>query len=284
MMRTIAAVSGGLVVAGAAGAGGTALQGVREVLSSPVAPGTAGVNVEDGPDHIAVLTAPPATPILAVSSGMVDRSDAARLRVHGMGDDSGLDVEYAGMAAVVATPVLLRGDRLGAMPASALRIRAWLDGTPLDAAALLRAALGESPATAGDWVRPVDGAVVTQPFGCTPYAFEPIDRSCPSGHVHTGIDLAAPLGTPVRAALPGTAHVVASITGYGLHVVVDHGDGLTTLYAHLQSAGVLDGDDVDAGDLVGTVGSSGNSTGPHLHFEVRRDGLPEDPTLDVSLP
>jgi murein DD-endopeptidase MepM/ murein hydrolase activator NlpD len=165
-----------------------------------------------------------------------------------------------------------------------VRISARLDGRPLDVAPLLRAALKGVTAEESAWTRPVDGAVVTQGFGCTPYSFEPVDHSCPSGHVHTGIDLAVPLGTPVRAALDGVAHVIVSTTGYGLHVILDHGDGLTTLYAHLESVGVHDGDDVLADDVVGLAGSTGNSTGPHLHFEVRRDGVAEDPTLDVALP
>jgi murein DD-endopeptidase MepM/ murein hydrolase activator NlpD len=113
---------------------------------------------------------------------------------------------------------------------------------------------------------------------------EPVDRACPSGHIHTGIDLAVPLGTPVRAAMPGVVRVVVSATGYGLHVIVDDGAGLTTLYAHLESVVVHDGDIVDSGDLLGAAGSTGNSTGPHLHFEVRRDAVPEDPTLDLALP
>ena len=142
----------------------------------------------------------------------------------------------------------------------------------------------DANAPAGGWTRPVDGAYVSQPFGCTALAIEPFDRACATGHMHTGIDLAAARGTPVRAALEGTAHVVVSATGYGLHVILDHGDGLTTLYAHLDSVAVVDGDVVAAGDVIGAVGSSGNSTGPHLHFEVRRDGIAEDPTLDVALP
>jgi Peptidase family M23 len=283
MMRAIAAVTGGLVVAGAAGASGTAVQGMHDTLSPPVATGTAGVRIEDGPEHSALLLAPAGTVVLAVSSGAA-AVEGAQVRVHGSGDDTGLDVEYGGLTDITTAAVVHRGDRLGRVPPADVSIRARLDGTPLDAASLLRGAVDASLALSGDWVRPVDGAVVTQQFGCTPYGFEPLDPSCPSGHIHTGIDLAVPLGTPVRAAMPGIAHVIASTTGYGLHVVLDDGDGLTTLYAHLESVAVLDGDDVDAGDVIGAAGSTGNSTGPHLHFEVRRDGIPEDPTLDVALP
>jgi murein DD-endopeptidase MepM/ murein hydrolase activator NlpD len=134
----------------------------------------------------------------------------------------------------------------------------------------------------GSFVIPVDGAAVSQPFGCTSLAIEPPSTLCPQGHFHSGIDLAAPAGTPVRATLAGVARVVVSTTGYGLHVVLDHGAGLSSLYAHLSAALVVDGATVAAGEVIGAVGSSGNSTGPHLHFEIRRDGLPEDPSLDLT--
>jgi len=131
---------------------------------------------------------------------------------------------------------------------------------------------------------PVTGAVVTQAFGCTAYVFEAPQPACPSGHWHSGIDLAAPSGRPVRATLPGRVMVVHSAGGYGLHVVIDHGAGLSSLYGHLSAVTVADGAAVAAGVVIGAVGSTGNSTGPHLHFEIRRDGIAEDPRLDLPLP
>jgi murein DD-endopeptidase MepM/ murein hydrolase activator NlpD len=167
-------------------------------------------------------------------------------------------------------------------------IRAAL-ASALAAAALGTAGLGAAGAGAalegvspGGFVAPVSGAIVSQPYGCTALRIEPPSRVCPEGHFHSGIDLAAPSGTPVRATLAGVARVVVSSTGYGLHVVLDHGDGLSSLYAHLGAVGVVDGAAVTAGEVIGAVGSSGNSTGPHLHFEIRRDGLPEDASLDLS--
>jgi murein DD-endopeptidase MepM/ murein hydrolase activator NlpD len=144
------------------------------------------------------------------------------------------------------------------------------------------AALEGVPSSSGVFVAPVSGASVSQPYGCTALGIEPPSHVCPQGHFHSGVDLAAPSGTPVRATLAGVAHVVASSTGYGLHVVLDHGDGLSSLYAHLARVEVADGDAVTAGEVIGAVGSTGNSTGPHLHFEIRRDGLPEDPSLDLT--
>lgn len=145
-------------------------------------------------------------------------------------------------------------------------------------------AIGAAPPAAGGFVAPVSGARITQGFGCTAFPFEPHDAACPERHWHSGIDLAAALGTPVHATRAGIVTVLVSTTGYGLHVVIDHGGGLTSLYGHLSEVAVSSGDHVMTGALVGAVGSSGNSTGPHLHFEIRRDGVPEDPLLDVRLP
>lgn len=133
-------------------------------------------------------------------------------------------------------------------------------------------------------IRPMPGAVVTQGFGCTAFAREPADTRCAQGHFHSGLDLAAPLGTTVLAATGGVAHVIDDATGYGLHVTVDDGSGLSTLYGHLSHVLVVDGESVAAGSPVGEEGSTGNSTGPHLHFEVRRDGIAEDPAPDLAPP
>jgi murein DD-endopeptidase MepM/ murein hydrolase activator NlpD len=124
----------------------------------------------------------------------------------------------------------------------------------------------------------VAGWVLTQGYGCTSFALEPVAPDCPGGHFHGGLDLAAPAGTPVRAAAAGAARVAENPSGYGLHVVIDHGAGVATLYAHLQWTPLHGGQTVGAGEELGQVGSTGLSTGPHLHFEVRRNGRPVDPT------
>lgn len=272
---------GGAVTAGTAGA----MHDAAGALGRIVAAGAAGVSVADAPNHAATVQAPSGTALLAVASGALTVPSPGHAVVAGSGDDTGLDVDYSGLGDTVPGGEVERGATVGhaVTAGAAITVRALLDGQPLDTAALLRAALSGIGA-AGGWTRPVDGAVVSQPFGCTPYTMEPVDRSCPSGHFHSGIDLAVPMGTPIRAALDGVAHVIASTTGYGLHVIVDSGNGLTTLYGHMSSVAVHEGDEVSAGDVIGAAGSTGNSTGPHLHFEVRRDGIPEDPTLDVELP
>jgi murein DD-endopeptidase MepM/ murein hydrolase activator NlpD len=123
---------------------------------------------------------------------------------------------------------------------------------------------------------PLTGAVVTQPFGPSTLWFEPAFDGYP--HFHTGIDLAAPENTPVLAAADGVVAVVASSqVGYGNYVIVAHQNGVATLYGHLNVALVKVGDSVMQRQPIGLEGSTGNSTGPHLHFEVRINGQPVDP-------
>jgi len=129
---------------------------------------------------------------------------------------------------------------------------------------------------------PLSPVRISQPFGCTSYVFEPLSRSCPDGHFHSGLDLAAAAGTPVRAAAAGEVTVTRDRGGYGLHIVIDHAGGLATLYGHLSHVEVITGQYVEAGEVIGEVGSTGNSTGPHLHFEVRRAGVPEDPAPQLA--
>ena len=116
-----------------------------------------------------------------------------------------------------------------------------------------------------------------QPYGCTSFVLEPVASWCPGGHFHSGVDMAAPAGTPVHAAAAGVAAVAWNPNGYGLYLIVQHGGGVSTLYGHLESTAVVSGDPVAAGAEIGRVGSTGLSTGPHLHFEVRRGGRPVDP-------
>lgn len=97
------------------------------------------------------------------------------------------------------------------------------------------------------------------------------------GRMHAGIDIAAPSGTPIRAAKGGTVVFSGVMNGYGNVVIVDHGGGFATLYAHQSRRAVADGASVGQGDVIGYVGSTGHSTGPHLHFETRVDGSPRNP-------
>jgi murein DD-endopeptidase MepM/ murein hydrolase activator NlpD len=144
--------------------------------------------------------------------------------------------------------------------------------------------IAEDPvlAATGRLLWPIPHATITQGFGPTPYVFEASYAGFP--HFHTGIDLAMPLGTPVFAAADGVVMLARPmadsggvLVGYGNYVIIQHDAGLKTLYGHLLAIGVKEGDLVHRGQLVGLVGSTGNSTGPHTHFEVRIENSPVDP-------
>ena len=113
--------------------------------------------------------------------------------------------------------------------------------------------------------------IVTSEFG---YRKDPFTGQTKG---HSGMDLAVPTGTSVRAALPGTVTISQYSSSYGYYVVIDHGGGLATLYAHNSKLLVSVGQTVNAGDVVSLSGSTGRSTGPHLHFEVRVNGERTDP-------
>jgi murein DD-endopeptidase MepM/ murein hydrolase activator NlpD len=102
------------------------------------------------------------------------------------------------------------------------------------------------------------------------------------GRLHGGIDIAASTGTPIRAAAAGTTIYSAWMSGYGNVVIVDHGGGMSTLYAHQSRRRTTVGDRLNRGEVLGEVGSTGHSTGAHLHFEVRERGVAVDPLPYLS--
>ena len=122
---------------------------------------------------------------------------------------------------------------------------------------------------------------ITQRFGCTDLAGEPYKADCPSKRWHTGLDLAVPAGTPVFAADAGVVREFRTNQGYGNYALVIHGNGYATLYGHLSDFAVPDGTVVKRGEQLGFAGSTGFSTGPHLHFEIRYDGGYVDPCAEL---
>ncbi len=102
------------------------------------------------------------------------------------------------------------------------------------------------------------------------------------GRLHAGIDISGGTGTPIRAAKAGEVIFAGPYSGYGNTVIINHGGGFTTLYAHQSRLGTRDGAQVSQGEVIGSVGSTGHSTGPHLHFETRVNGSPQNPRRYLS--
>lgn len=127
---------------------------------------------------------------------------------------------------------------------------------------------GATPSAAG-LIWPVSG-VLTSTYGMR------------WGRMHEGIDIGAPSGTPIYAAAGGTVNYAGWEGGYGNLIVIDHGNGLATAYGHQSQLAVSSGQTVARGQVIGYVGSTGHSTGPHLHFEVRVNGSPTDPLAYLS--
>lgn len=124
-----------------------------------------------------------------------------------------------------------------------------------------------------DTVWPVSG-FVTLEFGESDLPYQPI---------HTGIDIAHKTGDPVTTFMNGKVTYVGNLSwGYGNHVIIDHGNNITSLYAHLSAVNVNVGQEVKPGDVIGLEGSTGWSTGPHVHFEVRVFGIPVNPRTFIT--
>lgn len=142
---------------------------------------------------------------------------------------------------------------LAAMQQSSNTVQGYLNGSP-----------GPIKHGTGRFIYPINGTF-TSPFGMR------------WGRLHAGIDLAAPSGTPIRAADGGTVRYAGWMSGYGNYTCIQHSGSLSTCYAHQSSIGVSNGQSVSQGDVIGAVGNTGHSFGAHLHFEVRVNGSPVDP-------
>ena len=118
---------------------------------------------------------------------------------------------------------------------------------------------------------PVDGVRLTSDFGMR---WHPVMGG---RRAHKGVDLAGPVGTPVRATADGVVGRADWFSGYGLYVALEHGGSIETRYGHMSRLNVAAGQQVSKGDIIGFVGSTGRSTGPHLHYEVRIAGQAVNP-------
>ena len=142
--------------------------------------------------------------------------------------------------------------------------------------AMIKKILLENPSAeargTGTYIWPVRG-VITSLYGKRVHPIFKVAK------MHTGLDIGAAHGTPIKAADSGVVIYSDWYGGYGRCIIIDHGHGFSTLYAHLSRQSVKLGDRVNKGHSIGNVGSTGYSTGPHLHFEVRRNGETTDPQL-----
>jgi murein DD-endopeptidase MepM/ murein hydrolase activator NlpD len=124
-------------------------------------------------------------------------------------------------------------------------------------------------------IQPVSNKTLTRVASGFGYRVDPVYKTV---KFHGGLDFAAPQGTPIYATANGTVKVAGNLgNGYGNHVVVNHGYGYETLYGHMYRINVRSGRAVKRGEILGYVGSTGKSTGPHLHYEVHKNGRPIDP-------
>jgi murein DD-endopeptidase MepM/ murein hydrolase activator NlpD len=148
------------------------------------------------------------------------------------------------------------------------------------------------PMRAGPVRATAPAAARRYPDGPSAPAFWPLDtrgfvtrgqtRSSTTSETHPGIDVAVPVGTPIRAAGGGTVEAAGTDPDYGLFVLLRHPDGFQTMYGHASRLVVREGESVAAGQVIALSGSTGRSTAPHLHFEVRREGRSLDPLTVVQ--
>jgi murein DD-endopeptidase MepM/ murein hydrolase activator NlpD len=163
--------------------------------------------------------------------------------------------------------------------------RAAIDAQVAQEALQYQAAAAKAGGGSGVFEWPMPSCLascISQGFGCSTFYLEVPDPSCPWPHkIHTGIDIAGPYGTQIVAADTGVAYLYPGSVGYGNLLVLIHGNGYSTYYGHLSgyAPGLTSGQVVARGTTVAFEGSTGWSTGPHLHFEIRVNGVYKDPCI-----
>jgi len=175
--------------------------------------------------------------------------------------------------------------QLSAQYAQVQAERAAIDAQVAQEAQQYQAAAEKAGGGSGvfEWPMPACGhSCISQGFGCSTFYLEVYDPNCPWPHkIHTGIDIAGPYGTQIVAADTGVAYLYPGSIGYGNLLVIIHGNGYSTYYGHLSAyaPGLSSGEVVARGTTVAFEGSTGWSTGPHLHFEIRVNGVYKDPCI-----
>ena len=175
--------------------------------------------------------------------------------------------------------------QLSAQYAQVTAERAAIDAQVAQEAQQYQAAAEKAGGGSGvfEWPMPACGhGCISQGFGCSTFYLEVYDPNCPwPNKIHTGIDIAGPYGTQIVAADTGVAYLYPGSIGYGNLLVIIHGNGYSTYYGHLSAyaPGLRTGEVVARGTTVAFEGSTGWSTGPHLHFEIRINGVYKDPCI-----
>ncbi|TMI87394.1 MAG: LysM peptidoglycan-binding domain-containing protein [Bacillati bacterium ANGP1] len=219
----------------------------------------------------AVTPAAPAQNTTAVGSHIV----AAGESLWGIAQDAGVRVETLADANNLSLDDYLHPGQILAVPSHDPKFQTArpTQGSASGSAATVPLAVAEAGKT--PMLKPSDGRISSR-FG---WRIHPIFGT---REFHTGIDIASGYGTPVRAARTGIVRFVGWLHGYGRIIIVDHGQGLETSYSHLSQILVWRGEGVEMGQILGRIGSTGWSTGPHLLFEVRRKGVPIDPFVFLN--
>ena len=184
-------------------------------------------------------------------------------------------------AAATAPPVSVdtNGDFTDAAYTASLDQLASLRTTALSGRLARAFEVGLSPtASGGDWLNMADAPSLWPVVGPITSSFgEREDPFNGEGAFHSGIDISSTFGQPVRATADGVVMTAGLASGYGREILLDHGNGIQTLYGHLSGFAITPGEQVKIGQIIGYVGTSGRSTGPHLHYEVRIRNTPVNP-------
>lgn len=205
---------------------------------------------------------------LAELEGLRSEQEAVRAAV------AADEAEHAGLLEEVRRRKAEFEAEINALRAESSTVSALLRG--LAARPTASAAAGAVAGASGTLTTPLPGAAITSQFGPRVHPIFGTAR------MHDGIDYGAPQGMPIRTAAAGTVVAAGVRGGYGNATIVDHGGGVATLYGHQSEMYVAAGTAVRGGQVIGAVGSTGFSTGPHLHFEVRVKGVPVDPLLYLA--
>jgi len=221
---------------------------------------------------------------MANSDLAVQRGQVTTLLQQQQATEADMQKNLATQAAALAFEQQLEV-QLSAQYAQVQAERAAIDAQVAQEAQQYQAAAEKAGGGSGvfEWPMPACGhSCISQGFGCSSFYLEVYDPNCPWPHkIHTGIDIAGPYGTQIVAADTGVAYLYPGSVGYGNLLVIIHGNGYSTYYGHLSgyAPGLRTGEVVARGTTVAFEGSTGWSTGPHLHFEIRINGVYKDPCI-----